>query len=84
MPAEIDESLLLGETPEAHVRRLAEAKARAVIPRAGERPVLAADTVARSLPAGMMFQSELPVGVVTALVGAPCFVWLLRKQTIAS
>ena len=45
MPAEIDESLLLGETPEAHVRRLAEAKARAVIPRAGERPVLAADTV---------------------------------------
>jgi iron complex transport system permease protein len=33
------------------------------------------DTLARSLPD----QGELPVGVVTALIGAPMFVYLLRK-----
>jgi septum formation protein len=43
--AAIDESILPGETPQQHVRRLADAKARAVRERAGERPVLAADTV---------------------------------------
>lgn len=43
--ANVDESVLPGETPREHVRRLAEAKARAVLPRAGEQPVLAADTV---------------------------------------
>src|SRR5688572_6254326 len=41
----VDESVLPGETAERHVRRLAEAKARAVIARAGKRAVLAADTV---------------------------------------
>jgi len=41
----VDESVLPGETPEQHVRRLAEAKARAVMGRAMERPVLGADTV---------------------------------------
>ena len=45
MPAGVDETLVPGETPHAHVRRLAEAKARAVSSRAGDRPVLAADTV---------------------------------------
>ena len=40
-----DESLLPGETPEAYVRRLAEAKARAVIERAQpEQIVIGADT----------------------------------------
>lgn len=43
--ANVDERILPGETADAHVRRLAEAKARAVAPRAGERAVLAADTV---------------------------------------
>ena len=43
--ANVDETILPGEAADAHVRRLAEAKARAVAPRAGERPVLAADTV---------------------------------------
>jgi septum formation protein len=43
-PANADESVHPGETPEAYVRRVAEAKARAVIPHAGDRIVLAADT----------------------------------------
>ena len=34
-----------------------------------------ADTVARSVVEG----SEVPVGVITALVGAPFFAWLLRR-----
>ena len=41
----VDESVRPGEAPEAHVRRLAENKARAVMPQAGDRSVLAADTV---------------------------------------
>jgi septum formation protein len=45
LPADIDESVLPGESAEYHVRRLAEAKACAVLPRAGGRPVLSADTV---------------------------------------
>ena len=43
--ADIDESRLPGEAPETFARRVAEAKARAVLPKAGTRPVLAADTV---------------------------------------
>jgi septum formation protein len=43
--ADVDESVLPGETPEQHVRRLADAKARAVLAKAGARPVLGADTV---------------------------------------
>lgn len=45
MPADVDESVLPGELPEPHVRRLAEAKARALVARTGGRPVLGADTV---------------------------------------
>jgi iron complex transport system permease protein len=33
------------------------------------------DLLARILPA----QGEMPVGVVTALVGAPAFIFLLRR-----
>jgi septum formation protein len=43
--ANVDESVFPGESPQEHVSRLAEAKARAVLPRAGGRPVIAADTV---------------------------------------
>lgn len=43
--ADVDESVLPGESPEQHVRRLAEAKARAVLARSPDRPVLGADTV---------------------------------------
>ena len=35
-----------------------------------------ADTAARTLIA----PTELPVGVITALVGGPCFLWLYRAQ----
>ncbi|MGH9254157.1 MAG: Maf family protein [Vicinamibacterales bacterium] len=45
LPAAVDESALSDETPEQHVRRLADAKARAVQTQAGNRPVLSADTV---------------------------------------
>jgi len=44
-PADIDEALRDGETPERHVVRLATAKAEALLPGAGGLPVLAADTV---------------------------------------
>ena len=42
--ANIDESLHAGESAEAYVRRVAESKARAVLPNANGRAVLAADT----------------------------------------
>ncbi|MBI2345444.1 MAG: iron ABC transporter permease [Deltaproteobacteria bacterium] len=56
---------------------------RLVIPAAGllgAMFLLLADTLARTVLTGATYQTELPVGVITALVGAPCFVWLLRKQ----
>lgn len=43
-PAHADESIHPGEVPEDYVCRVANAKARAVLPSAGERAVLAADT----------------------------------------
>ncbi|MGH7620317.1 MAG: FecCD family ABC transporter permease [Gemmatimonadaceae bacterium] len=39
--------------------------------------LVAADTLARSIAGA----NELPIGIVTALVGVPCFVWLLRRPT---
>jgi septum formation protein len=44
-PADIDETPLLGELPPAHAVRLAEEKARAVMPRHPGAYILAADTV---------------------------------------
>src|SRR4030095_6509413 len=44
MRADVDESIHQGEVPDAYVRRVAEAKARAVAARERERLVLAADT----------------------------------------
>lgn len=38
--------------------------------------LLLADTLART----MMAPAELPVGVVTSLIGAPCFFWFLLKR----
>ena len=43
-PADIDEAILPGESPPDYVSRLAEAKARMVHERDGDRTVLAADT----------------------------------------
>ncbi len=50
---------------------------------AGAIFLLCTDTAARSVLARTNFQSELPVGVITALIGAPCFLWLLRKRDVA-
>ena len=35
-----------------------------------------ADVVARTV----FTPAELPIGIVTALCGAPCFIWLLKQQ----
>jgi iron complex transport system permease protein len=42
---------------------------------AGAAFLIAADTLSRSIAGA----NELPIGIVTALVGVPCFVWLLRR-----
>jgi septum formation protein len=44
-PASVDENLRANELPEAYVKRLAEAKATAVVEFAGNRTVLGADTI---------------------------------------
>lgn len=44
---------------------------------AGAILVVGADTVARSLVDGQ----EIPIGVVTAVLGAPVFAWLLRRES---
>jgi septum formation protein len=44
MAAELDETRIAGESPRAYVLRLAQAKAKAVLPQAEGLPVLAADT----------------------------------------
>jgi septum formation protein len=45
MPADVDEAMDVEDTPEGYVRRVAQLKAEAVLPGAGERPVLGADTI---------------------------------------
>jgi septum formation protein len=45
MSANVDETMDVEDTPEGYVRRVAQLKAEAVLPRAGERPVLGADTI---------------------------------------
>lgn len=47
---------------------------------AGALLLVVVDTVARTAAS----PRELPVGVVTALVGAPFFLWLLRRRPVAS
>ena len=60
------------------VRMLAGPGHRLLLPRSalvGAALLVWADTIARSLVDGQ----EIPVGVVTAVVGAPFFAWLLRR-----
>lgn len=45
LPVHLDETALPGEAPEAHVRRLAEAKARAALALRSDARVLGADTI---------------------------------------
>ena len=39
----------------------------------------ATDTFSRTIAGA----NELPIGIVTALIGVPCFVWLLRQPTVS-
>jgi septum formation protein len=45
MPADVDETVDVEETPDGYARRVALAKTQTVLPRADGRPVLGADTV---------------------------------------
>jgi iron complex transport system permease protein len=59
------------------IRRLAGTSYRLVLPLsllAGAGFLVLADTLARTV----LSPAELPIGVVTALVGSPVFVWILR------
>ncbi|WP_329560656.1 FecCD family ABC transporter permease [Kitasatospora sp. NBC_01266] len=59
------------------VRRLAGTSYRTVLPLSllyGAGFLVLADTVARTVLA----PGELPIGVVTALIGSPVFIWILR------
>jgi iron complex transport system permease protein len=40
-----------------------------------------ADLVARTILSGSNYQTQLPVGVITALVGGPFFVYLLKRPS---
>jgi len=40
-----------------------------------------ADTLARTAFSGGAYQTQLPVGVITALIGGPFFVYLLKRGT---
>jgi len=42
--------------------------------------LIVCDTLARTILVSSSFQTELPVGAVTALVGAPFFLFLLKKR----
>jgi iron complex transport system permease protein len=60
------------------VRRLAGSSYRLVLPLSllsGAGFLVLADTLARTV----VSPAELPIGVVTALVGSPVFVWILRS-----
>jgi len=46
---------------------------------AGAAFLTAADLLARTIAGA----NELPIGIVTALIGVPCFVWLLRRPAAA-
>jgi septum formation protein len=70
-PATVDESPHPGEEPERYVYRLAEAKARAVLPFADDRVVLAADTtvVIEGRILGKPVDADDAAGMLRALAG---------------
>lgn len=56
---------------------------RKVLPAAmlgGAAFLVLADWIARMAFSSQQFQTQLPVGVITALVGAPCFFYLLKRR----
>jgi len=61
------------------LRMLIGAEHRGLVPASaagGALLLLVADTLARTVAA----PAEVPVGIVTALVGAPVFLWILRRR----
>jgi iron complex transport system permease protein len=61
------------------LRRLVGGDHRALMPLSalgGAILLLWADTLARTLARPV----ELPVGVITALIGAPLFLWVMRSE----
>lgn len=66
-----------------HIVRMAiGADHRLLIPASGligAAFLVAADTAARTILMNTSFATQLPVGVITALIGAPLFIILLRK-----
>ncbi|MFW5894286.1 MAG: FecCD family ABC transporter permease, partial [Verrucomicrobiota bacterium] len=62
------------------IRRLSGTDARLMLPASfllGAAVLVVCDTVARTVAA----PSELPVGIVTALLGGPCFIAMLYGKT---
>jgi iron complex transport system permease protein len=47
----------------------------------GAALLIVCDTLARTILVSTSFQTELPVGAITALVGAPFFLLLLKRRT---
>jgi len=65
------------------VRLVVGADHRLLIPASGlvgAAFLVAADTAARTALMSTDYATQLPVGVITALIGAPAFMWLLKKQ----
>jgi iron complex transport system permease protein len=63
-------------------RRLFGSDHRLIVPASGligAAFLIVADTLSRTVMMGVKYQTQLPVGAITALVGAPFFVWLLRR-----
>ncbi len=61
------------------VRRITTGKCRILIPACflfGASFLLISDTIARTI----IMPSELPVGVVTAIIGAPYFIYMIRRK----
>jgi len=44
--------------------------------------LIISDTISRTILINTTFSTELPVGVITALIGAPVFMFLLKKQQV--
>ena len=61
---------------DAHAGRQRPARGRAGSVLLGGTLVVSADTIARSVVAPL----QLPVGVLTALIGVPVFLWILGRR----
>ena len=71
MPSDVDETMEPEETPDGYVRRLAQQKAEAVVPRAQGRVVLGADTIVLidNRVLGKPANEEAARGMLTLLSG---------------